>query len=90
MLMLEAAMERLDVRREECLIVGDRMETDIQMGHDAGIATVLVLTGVTRRADLVQGSRQPDFVLESISDLPGWLAGQPQQTQVSDSLKKGL
>jgi NagD protein len=89
-LMLEAALERLAVHPEECLIVGDRIETDMQMGYDAGIATLLVLTGVTRRADLDGAARQPDFVLESISDLPAWIASQPRKTQLFDSPKKGL
>ncbi len=80
-LMLEAALERLDVRPEECLIVGDRIETDMQMGYDTGIATLLVLTGVTHRAMLDTAARQPDFVLESISELPAWIATQPRQTQ---------
>jgi len=41
------ALKRLNVKREEAAIVGDRLETDIKAGKSAGICTILVLTGVT-------------------------------------------
>jgi len=40
------------------------------MGHRAGMTTALVLTGVTRRADLAHAPAQPDYVLESIAEVP--------------------
>src|SRR5262249_56309175 len=52
LLMLEVALDRLGLAPSECLMVGDRLETDIVMGVRAGLRTALVLTGVTRRADL--------------------------------------
>jgi arabinose operon protein AraL len=73
-LMVEAALERLGRPAGECLMVGDSLETDILMGHRAGMTTVLVLTGVTRRADLAHAPVQPDFVLQSIAEVPRLLA----------------
>jgi len=69
-LIVEVALEQLGLPAGECLMVGDRVETDILMGHRAGMTTALVLTGVTRRADLAHAPAQPDYVLESIADVP--------------------
>jgi ribonucleotide monophosphatase NagD (HAD superfamily) len=68
--MVRAALDRLRLPADACLMVGDRMETDILMGQQAGMATVLVLTGVTQREDLDHAPVQPDYVLESIAELP--------------------
>jgi ribonucleotide monophosphatase NagD (HAD superfamily) len=51
-------------------MVGDRVETDILMGQRAGMTTALVLTGVTRRADLADAPVRPDHVLGSITEVP--------------------
>ena len=67
---VEVALEQLGRLAGECLMIGDRVETDILMGHRAGMATALVLTGVTRREDLPHSPVQPDYVLESIAELP--------------------
>jgi NagD protein len=72
---IEAALEQLDRPASHCLMVGDRLETDILMGQRAGMATALVLTGVTRREDLTHAPLQPDYVLDSIAELPGLLEG---------------
>ncbi len=69
-LIVEMALDRLGCLANECLMVGDRLETDILMGHRAGMTTALVLTGVTRRADLAHAPAQPDYVLESIAEVP--------------------
>jgi arabinose operon protein AraL len=70
-LMLEVALDQIGLGPEDCLIVGDRLETDVQMGRRAGIRTALVLTGVTRPSDLPDDpDARPDVVLESVRDLP--------------------
>jgi arabinose operon protein AraL len=69
-LIMEMALERLGLPADACLMVGDRLETDIAMGHRVGMSTALVLSGVTQREDLSHSSIQPDYVLESIADLP--------------------
>jgi NagD protein len=70
LLIVEVALEQLGLPAGECLMVGDRVETDILMGHRAGMTTALVLTGATRRADLAHAPAQPDYVLESIAEVP--------------------
>lgn len=66
---LQAAMEYLGLPPECCLMVGDRLETDIRMGRQAGMLTALVLTGVTRREHLASQPLQPDFVLDGLAEL---------------------
>jgi arabinose operon protein AraL len=63
------ALERLGVAAPECAIVGDRLETDIAMGKAAGAATILVLTGITRRDDPEIARWRPDHVLASVAEL---------------------
>ena len=66
--MVRAALERISVPAKEAALVGDRLLTDMRMAHDAGMASVLVLSGATTRED-VTGSVVPDFVLDGIGDL---------------------
>jgi arabinose operon protein AraL len=64
--MLNTAVTKLDLDPSECLLVGDRLETDIEMGNRVGMTTVLVLTGVTDRGDLDGASTRPDHVIDSL------------------------
>jgi NagD protein len=68
-LIVEMALERLRLPAAACLMVGDRLETDILMGQQAGMGTALVLTGVSRREDLADALVQPNYVLESVAEL---------------------
>ena len=70
-LMLQVAMQRMHLPPQRCLMTGDRLETDIRMGQAAGMATAVVLTGVTQRADVSRLETPPDYVLESLSELLG-------------------
>jgi arabinose operon protein AraL len=74
-LMIQTALEAMGLRPEECILIGDRLETDIKMGKNSGIATGLVLTGVTDEKTLKESSIQPDFVFQSIADVEGLLMG---------------
>jgi arabinose operon protein AraL len=69
-MILETALDQLRLPAEQCMMVGDRLETDILMGHRSGMSTALVLTGVTRREDLKGAPLQPDYVLDSVVDIP--------------------
>ncbi|MFB6149624.1 MAG: HAD-IIA family hydrolase [Halobacteriales archaeon] len=66
----EMALDRLGVAPEECLVIGDRLDTDIAMGTTAGMTTVLVLTGVAGRSDVENAKHPaPDFILESFAEI---------------------
>lgn len=63
------AMEKAGVTPEETVLVGDRIYTDIACGKNAGVASILVLSGETTR-EIMQASKvQPDFVLEDVGDI---------------------
>lgn len=68
-LMAAVTLERLGLPPERCLLVGDRLETDIRMGQDAGMQTAVVLTGVTRRENVNELDSPPDFVVENLGEL---------------------
>jgi arabinose operon protein AraL len=68
-IILQVALETLGVAAEECVIVGDRIETDIVMGKQLGLATVLVLSGITRADDPRIAELRPDLVLSGIQNL---------------------
>ena len=66
---LALATERLDAPPDECLVVGDRLSTDLAMGARAGMTTVLVLTGVCDRTDVSTSDVDPDFVIDRLGDI---------------------
>jgi phosphoglycolate/pyridoxal phosphate phosphatase family enzyme len=68
-IMARAALEVIDLPSDQVLIIGDRLETDIVMGKQAGIATALVLTGATKFEDLRPEGICPDYVLDCIDQL---------------------
>jgi HAD superfamily hydrolase (TIGR01457 family) len=68
-IILEVALAHLGVTARDCVMVGDRLETDIMMGKRLGLATVLVLTGVTGADDPRIAETAPDLVLSSLHDL---------------------
>ncbi|MCS7240049.1 MAG: HAD-IIA family hydrolase [Candidatus Bipolaricaulota bacterium] len=68
--MVEVALEMLGLPAESCAMVGDRLETDIRMAKEHGLTAILVLTGVTKPEDLRQSPIRPDYVLQSIAELP--------------------
>ncbi len=77
-IMIQAVLDALGLRPEDCILIGDRLETDIKMGKDSGIATGIVLTGVTDEAILKRVKHtpdQPDFVFQSIADVENLLIG---------------
>jgi arabinose operon protein AraL len=76
--MIQTALEMMGLRPEDCILIGDRLETDIKMGKESGIATGIVLTGVTSEETLREikhTSIQPDFVFQTIADVENLLIG---------------
>ena len=65
--------DKYGVRPQEACIVGDRLDTDIALGREGGLLTVLPLTGVTREADLAaaQPVELPHFVVPNLAVLAG-------------------
>lgn len=74
-LMLSAALGRLSKGPEEVVVVGDRPGTDLALGHEGGVATALVLTGVTDPSERALVSPRPTYVLDSLADLPTVVLG---------------
>ena len=67
--MMRAARKELGIDAERTTIIGDTMETDILGGVQMGYRTILVLSGGTKREDLVKYAYRPDIVVDSIADL---------------------
>ena len=68
-LMMRTALNYLGVHSENAVMIGDRMDTDIIGGIEAGMETVLVLSGVTRAEDVARFSYQPTHVVDSVASL---------------------
>ncbi len=68
-IMIRVAVDYMGLRPQDCVLVGDRLETDMVMGKKAGMATALVLTGVTNREILKKALIQPDYVWESVAEI---------------------
>ena len=62
------------MRKEDLVMVGDRLYTDIALGETSGVKTVLVLTGESKREDLANAIYQPDIICENLVDLLQYLS----------------
>jgi len=67
--MIRVAVDYMGLLPQDCVLVGDRLETDMVMGKKAGMAAALVLTGVTTRKRLKNSDIQPDYVWESVAEI---------------------
>jgi len=68
-LMMRNALKKISATREESIIIGDRMDTDIVAGIESDIDTVLVLSGITTREIIDHFPYRPRYVLNGIADL---------------------
>jgi NagD protein len=68
-LMMRSALNQIDAHSETTVMVGDRMDTDVVSGMEAGMRTVLVLSGSTRAEDVERFPYRPTTVVESVADL---------------------
>ncbi len=68
-LMMRTALRFLDEHSENAVMVGDRMDTDVRVGTESGLETILVLSGVTTREMVTHYPYQPTQIVNSVADL---------------------
>jgi NagD protein len=68
-MMFRSAMNKINAHSESTGMIGDRMDTDIVAGIEAGLHTVLVLTGIADDAEINKYPFRPNEILNSIADL---------------------
>jgi NagD protein len=73
-LMMRSALNAIDVHSETAAMVGDRMDTDVVSGLEAGMETILVLTGVTTREQAERYPYRASRIVDSVADLIGELS----------------
>jgi NagD protein len=68
-LMMRSALNAIDAHSETAMMIGDRMDTDMVSGIEAGMRTILVLTGSTKAEDVERFPYRPTRVANSIADV---------------------
>jgi len=68
-LMMRSALKRLGIKREDAVVIGDRMDTDVLSGLESEIDTLLVLSGITSQNDINNFPYRPKYVLNGVVDL---------------------
>jgi NagD protein len=68
-LMMRIALKRLGVKREDAIVIGDRMDTDVRSGLESELDTLLVLSGITDPHGIDQFPYRPRYVLNGIIDI---------------------
>jgi NagD protein len=68
-LMMRSALRAIDAHSEHTAMIGDRMDTDIVAGLEAGLDTVLVLTGISTREEAERYPYRPTRIVDSVADL---------------------
>jgi NagD protein len=68
-MMMRSALNTIAAHSETTAMIGDRMDTDVLCGLEAGLQTILVLTGISSRTDVERFPYRPSRVVESVADL---------------------
>jgi NagD protein len=68
-LMMRSALNAIEAHSETTAMIGDRMDTDVVAGLEAGLETILVLTGVTGSGEAERYSYRPSRIVNSVADL---------------------
>ena len=68
-LMMRSALNQLEAHSEATVMVGDRMDTDVVSGLEAGLRTILVLTGSTTKEQVGRFPYRPTLVIDSVADI---------------------
>jgi 4-nitrophenyl phosphatase len=59
------------LRKQEIMVVGDRLETDIAFARNCGVKSALVLSGASKKEDIRENGMRPDYVFGSVTELVG-------------------
>jgi NagD protein len=78
-MMFRSAMNRIGAHSENTAMIGDRMDTDIVAGIEAGLHTILVLTGISDQSEIDRYPFRPDEILNGVSEL---VAAEPHETDL--------
>jgi NagD protein len=81
-LMMREALRAIDAHSEQTVMIGDRMDTDIVAGIEAGLQTILVLSGITTRQETERFPFLPSQIVDSVADLVDTVAQQPPREPV--------
>jgi len=68
-MMMRSALNAISAHSESTAMIGDRMDTDVLCGLEAGLETILVLSGISARAEIDRYPYRPSRVVESVADL---------------------
>ena len=74
-LMMRSALNAIEAHSETTAMIGDRMDTDVVAGLEAGLETILVMTGVTTPGEAERYSYRPSRIVDSVADLVEGLDG---------------
>jgi NagD protein len=85
-LMMRSALNAIDAHSETTAMIGDRMDTDVVAGIEAGMETILVLTGVTPRSVVDRFPYRASRIVESIADLLETIESPIDDVEVVNSL----
>ncbi len=72
-IIFDEAIRRLEGNNFDTLMVGDRLNTDIVGGHAAGLRTVLLLSGISKMADVAKSAVQPDWIFSDLQEFTHFL-----------------
>lgn len=84
--MILQAMKKIGAAKEETVIIGDRIYTDIMSGRNAGVDQIFVLSGEGTREDIAKYGVTPTYVMESIRELYGILAQNEDRSRISQRM----
>lgn len=68
-IMVNCVLKKLNCKREDAVIVGDRLYTDIKTGENAKVDTICVLSGEASMEDILQGEVKPTYIFKSVKEV---------------------
>ncbi|MEE0469407.1 MAG: HAD-IIA family hydrolase [Blautia sp.] len=68
-IMVNCVLKKLNCKREDAVIIGDRLYTDIKTGANAQVDTICVLSGEASMEDILQGEVEPTYIFKSVKEI---------------------